>query len=107
MAQYGAEYGNQKSQYDEYGNPVRQTDEYGNPARHGGTMGDYGTTGTTGAYGGTTGAHGTYATGTTGTTGTGAYATQPGTDVGKEHHGLGGMLHRSGSGSSSSVRPTN
>lgn len=85
MAQYGGgEYGETRRQVDEYGNPVRQTDEYGNPAHHtGGTMGEYGTTG---AY----------------PTGTGVGG---GEHLKGEHHGggLGGVLHRSGSSSSSSV----
>lgn len=71
-------------QTDEYGNPIRQTDEYGNPVhRTGGTMGDYGTIG----------AYGTQAAGHT----TGVHGGEQ-----RQHGTLGGMLHRSGSSSSSS-----
>ncbi|KAG2243133.1 hypothetical protein Bca52824_095026 [Brassica carinata] len=93
---------------DEYGNPIQQLDEYGNPIGRGATGG--GGYGTGGGYGGgATG--GTYGTGGEGYgAGTGAL----GAGVGGRHHGqeqlhkesggggLGGMLHRSGSGSSSS-----
>lgn len=112
------EWGNPVGDKDVWGNPVRTTDEYGNPVHHGtgGTMGQYANTTapTSGGYGTTgTGTYGTTGTGAYGTTGTGAYGTT-GTGggehyrlnetAGKEHHGtIGGMLHRSGSSSSSSV----
>lgn len=67
---------------DQYGNQRRQFDEYGNPVRQ---TDEYGKPV---HHGGTMGDYGT-----TGTIG----------EHGKEHHGLGGMLHRSGSSSSSSV----
>ena len=101
---------------DEYGNPIQQLDEYGNPIGGGG----YGTGGGLGATGGggygTGGGYGGGATG--GTYGTGGEGYGAGTGAlgagaGGRHHGqqqlhkesgggLGGMLHRSGSGSSSS-----
>ncbi|KAM1047811.1 hypothetical protein FF1_027042 [Malus domestica] len=65
---------------DAYGNPIQRTDEYGNP------LGGATTGATTGGYG----AHDTAAATT-------------GHDYGrKEHHGVTGALHRSGSSSSSS-----
>lgn len=78
MAQYG-------ERYDEYGNPIRQTDEYGDPVHTGGTMGDYSNP---------------YSSGT----GTGAFSGPygTGTEHHEQHHGLSGMLQRSGSSSSSS-----
>lgn len=106
MASYQNRPGGQAT--DEYGNPIQQLDEYGNPIGGGG----YGTGGGLGATGGgATGGQG-YGTGGQGYgTGTGTEAF--GTGGGARHHGqeqlhkesgggLGGMLHRSGSGSSSS-----
>lgn len=84
MAHYQDQY--QAGSYkDEYGNPIRPTDEYGYPIQQTGTPGT-GTYGTGGAYAG---------------------APESGTDFGvghdKDRHGVSGMLHRSGSSSSSSV----
>lgn len=103
---------------DEYGNPIiPQTDEYGNPIQQTGTVPGYGGMNPTGhtkesgvpVHGGMT------ATGHS----TGTQGAVPGTVIGggmnptghssrvghqtqhKEHHGLSGLLHRSGSSSSS------
>ncbi|KAJ8770760.1 hypothetical protein K2173_021407 [Erythroxylum novogranatense] len=73
-------------QTDEYGKPVSVTrlttdayDEYGHPIPRPDTTGTYGTAGIYGKA-----------------------AAATGTDIGKEHHGVSGKLHRSGSSSSSS-----
>jgi hypothetical protein len=77
-----------------------RVDEYGNPV--GGGMGHHGTTGT--------GGMGTTGYGTTGTGGMGQLGEHGGAGMGggqfqpvREGHKTGGVLHRSGSSSSSSV----
>ncbi|KAJ3670738.1 hypothetical protein LUZ60_008164 [Juncus effusus] len=88
---------------DEYGNPILRVDEYGNPIRDqpsayktGGTGGGYGA----GDYGTGTGTHGTTYPHEGVVAGSGAQH-QPARDK-VEGHGVGGVLHRSGSSSSSS-----